>query len=297
MQETRHRPALLRETLELLAPSAGKLIVDCTVGAGGHAKEILRQIAPDGFLIGIDKDADALSYAERSLEEYKGAFKLIHADFKHIEKILAEEGIDKVDGLLFDLGVSSLQLDEPGRGFSFLREGPLDMRMDMSADRRASDLVNRLSEDELAEILSGFGEERFSKRISRAIANARKRRPIQTTSELRNIIHGALASSVRYARIDPATRTFQALRIVVNDELGALDDALECAPCILKRAGRACVISFHSLEDRIVKNKFKRFSQEGILRLLNKKPIRPTQDEIEQNSRARSAKLRGAERV
>lgn len=292
-----HRPVLLKEATQALAAAPGKVIVDCTVGLGGHAEALLKEMRPGGRLIGIDRDADALKAAQERLNEFKDSLVLVRGNFGELKEIFEKIGVDKADGFLFDLGVSSLQLDTPGRGFSFRYEAPLDMRMDGRSETTASQLVNKAGEAELDSILWTYGEERFHRRIARAIADSRKRKPIETTGELVEIILRAVPYKGRHGKVHPATRTFQALRIAVNKELTALENGIAAAIGLLNINGVICVISYHSLEDRIVKNKFKEEKAKGILEVLYKKPLRPGEEEIEENARARSAKLRAARKI
>ncbi len=290
-----HFPVLLDESVSLLLEGGGRLFVDATVGLGGHAYEILKR-NPEAYLIGIDKDEEALERAEERLKEFEGRFSLYRADYSDIDLVLKEEGVEEVDGILMDLGVSMLQLKTPKRGFSFMEEAPLDMRMDKSQRLTAYDVVNRYSERELYRILKEYGEERFAGRIARAIVQARRKKPIETTKELAEIVEKAVPKGF-YKKIHPATKTFQAIRIEVNGELDSLKNALVKIPNLLNRGGRVAVISFHSLEDRIVKHTFRFFEREGKLRVLTKKPITPGEEEIKKNPPSRSAKLRVAERV
>ncbi len=286
-----HTPVLLEEVLTWLSPRPGGTYVDATVGLGGHAEAILERILPGGRLIGLDRDPEAIAVARERLSRFQGAFQLVHADFADLRKVLQDLGIGQVQGVLMDLGVSVLQLTSPHRGFSFSLPGPLDMRMDPSSPVTAADLVNRLSEQELADLLRHYGEEPFARRIARAIV---RRRPIYTTQELREAVAQAVPRRAWPRRIDVATRTFQALRIAVNRELEALEQALPQAVEVLSPGGRLVVISFHSLEDRIVKQFLRR--AEG-LRVLTPKPVRPSREEVRRNPRARSARLRAAERI
>jgi 16S rRNA (cytosine1402-N4)-methyltransferase len=287
-----HQPVLLEEAMELLAVSAGGLWVDGTVGLGGHAQEILRRSAPDGRLLGLDRDPQALALAARRLADQAARVRLLRADYRELPGLL---GGERPRGVLLDLGVSSLQLDAPERGFSFQREGPLDMRMDPDGPRSAADLVNGLPERELADLIFRYGEERASRRIARAIAYARARAPLRTTTELAAVVRRAIPRRGRRG-IDPATRTFQALRIAVNGELEGLDRCLESLAGTLAEGGRLAVIAFHSLEDRQVKHTFRALAGQGF-RLLTRKPLRPGPEEERRNPRARSARLRGLERM
>ena len=273
--------------------------MDCTVGYAGLASRILEQSGPDGILIGIDRDQEAVDAAYISLREFGPRVYLRKGNFADLNSHLKFFGFSSVDGVVFDFGVSSPQLDNAGRGFSFLADGPLDMRMDRSTGRTAADLIRELSEGEIADLIYEFGEERYARRIARIIARDRLRRPIETTGQLVAIVKQAVPSSYRYGRIHCATRTFQALRIAVNQELDALGPALSQAAGALAPEGRLCAISFHSLEDRIVKNTFRSLSKDprAAFRSLTKKPITASEDENRRNPRARSAKLRVGERI
>ncbi|MGE3956822.1 MAG: 16S rRNA (cytosine(1402)-N(4))-methyltransferase RsmH [Vicinamibacterales bacterium] len=289
-----HIPVLTAEVLQHLRPEQGGLFVDCTVGLGGHARALLE--AGASRLIGFDRDADALAIARQTLAPWSGQVELIHSDYRHVTRELDVRGITSIDGALADLGVSSMQLDREGRGFSFMRDEPLDMRMDRSSGETAADLVASASERELADAIFQFGEERFSRRIARAIVDARADESIATTGRLATIVRRAVP--VRgYSRIDPATRTFQALRIWVNRELEALDQFLAALAARLRAGARLVVISFHSLEDRIVKHTFRGLHQQGRGVVLTKKPQVAGDEELQQNPRARSAKLRALEGV
>ena len=296
---TTHVPVMTAEVLEFLRPERGGLFVDCTVGLGGHARAILE--AGAARLIGLDRDPDALARARDTLAPVGDRVRLVHADYRTLDEVLDREQVDLVDGTLADLGVSSLQLDAPGRGFSFQRDEPLDMRMDQRAGSSAADLVARSSERELADVIFQYGEERFSRRIARAIVAARQTAPIETTGRLAAIVRRAIPRRPgrRPMRIDPATRTFQALRIWVNQELDGLDRFLEAAVRRLREGARLVVLTFHSLEDRIVKHTLRALErrEDVAARVLTKKPIIPTDDEVQKNPRARSAKLRAAERL
>ena len=303
-----HRPVLLRETIELLAAERGGLFVDCTVGLGGHSEAIL-QASPDAQVLGIDRDEEALGLATERLAQYGSRFRSVHADFRELTRVLATAKVRQVRGVVADLGVSSLQLDSPGRGFSFRHEAPLDMRMDISGGETAAELLGRLSEVEIARIIFEYGEERRSRRIARRIVERRERgEPIQTTRDLADLAARAVGPDKK-RRIHPATRTFQALRIAVNGELENLDSFLVQAVDHLEQAGRLAVISFHSLEDRIVKRTLLKLSGRcqcpprlpvcicGVTKqisILTRRAIVPGEEEIEENPRSRSAKLRGA---
>ncbi len=303
-----HKSVLLQEIIEALQPHSNGIYIDATVGAGGHATALLKASAPDGQLFGLDQDQSALEIATRQLAQFGHRVHLFHANFEQLAQVAKDHQIPKADGLLLDLGVSSIQLDQPERGFSFQTDGPLDMRMDTTTGPTAADLVNRLPEDELANLIYRYGEERQSRRIARAIVKAR---PIERTVELAQVVAKASGSGRSgQAKIHPATRTFQALRIATNDELGALERTLPQAIECLKPGGRLAVISFHSLEDRIVKQYFKQESQDCIcppeqlvcicrhkatIDIITKRPITPSLSEIDENPRARSAKLRVVE--
>ena len=296
---TTHVPVMTAEVLQFLRPERGGLFIDCTVGLGGHARAILDAGATR--LVGLDRDLDALARARETLASFGDRVRLVHTDYRAIDEVLDRERVDLVDGTLADLGVSSLQLDAAGRGFSFQRDEPLDMRMDQSAGASAADLVARSTERELADAIFQYGEERFSRRIARAIVEARQSAPVDTTARLAAIVRRAIPRQPGRApmRIDPATRTFQALRIWVNQELEGLDRFLEAAVRRLREGARLVVMTFHSLEDRIVKHTLRALERRDDVaaRILTKKPIVPTDDEVRRNPRARSAKLRAAERV
>lgn len=285
---------MVAEAVEVLAPARGGLYLDCTVGLGGHARAILE--AGASRLIGLDRDPEALAGAMAALAPYTDRVELVHADYRDTESILAVRGIAAVDGALADLGVSSMQLDAGGRGFSFRRDEPLDMRMDWSQGQTAADLLRDVREEDLADVIFQFGEERYSRRIARAIVSARRAAPIVRTGQLAAIVRRSIRSR-GHQRIDPATRTFQALRIWVNRELEDLDLFLTGAARLLAVGARLVVISFHSLEDRIVKQTFRALAGGGAaLRLLTKRPVAPSEGEVARNPRARSAKLRAIER-
>jgi len=295
-KETIHVPVMCKEIIEHLDLKPGKMIVDATVGLGGHSIEILKRITPGGMLIGIDKDEESLELCRTALDEFKGSFELKHGDFRDLDKILSEMDIGAVDGIVFDLGVSSYQLGAPERGFSFREEGPLDMRMDRTSFISAYDLVNNLNEEELSNMLWSFGQERWHNRIAHLLIQERQRSPISTTRQLSDIVVRATPRAHRHYRIHPATRTFQAIRIAVNRELETLDEAIKRAVGLLSPGGRICVIAFHSLEDRIVKLNFRAFSQEHSVKLITKKPLITSDKEKFENAASRSAKLRVAER-
>jgi 16S rRNA (cytosine1402-N4)-methyltransferase len=307
-----HKPVMLDEVLEFLRPENGKIIIDCTLGGGGHSLEIVKRIVPDGMLVGIDRDSEALAAAAERLASYSENVTLKKGAFGDLSDIAKELGLKTVDGALFDLGVSSHQLDAAERGFSFRQDAPLDMRMDTSEDVTAEDLVNTLSESELADIIWRYGEERWAKRIAQFIVKSRKIKPVKSTGDLVDVIMAAIPQGARKGAIHPATRTFQALRIAVNRELEMLKEGLDAAIGLLKVGGRICVLSYHSLEDRIVKETFLSYSgrctcppplpvcvcgAKKSLEILTRRPALPTDAEIIENARARSAKLRVAEKV
>ncbi|PYQ05059.1 MAG: 16S rRNA (cytosine(1402)-N(4))-methyltransferase [Acidobacteria bacterium] len=285
-----HEPVLLAETLELLAVRPGGFWVDGTVGAGGHAAEILTRSAPDGRLLASDRDAEALAAAAQTLAPFAARARLLQADYRELPALIEEPP----DGILLDLGVSSLQLDRAERGFSLKSDGPLDMRMDRRGGITAADVVNRLPEAELADIIYRYGEERASRRIARRIVETRRRSPFRSTLELAEVVRSA-ARRPRGRGIDAATLTFQALRIHVNRELEGLGDVLASLARRLAPRGRLAVIAFHSLEDREVKQAFRSLAAAGF-RLLTRKPVRPGEDEVRRNARSRSARLRAIER-
>ena len=292
---TAHVPVMTAEVLQFLRPERGGLFVDCTVGLGGHARALLEAGATR--LIGLDRDQEALELARQTLAPWNDRVELVHADYRSLGDVLDSRHVDVVDGTLADMGVSSLQFDAAGRGFSFQRDEPLDMRMDRSEGETAADLVARASERELADVIFAYGEERFSRRIARSIVDARGESPVDTTGRLAAIVRRAIPRRGPM-RIDPATRTFQALRIWVNRELDGLDQFVELAAKRLRGAARLVVITFHSLEDRIVKHTLRRLDRGGEgIRVLTKKPLIASDEEVMRNPRARSAKLRAAERV
>jgi 16S rRNA (cytosine1402-N4)-methyltransferase len=290
-----HVPVMTAEVLQFLRPDQGGLFVDCTVGLGGHSRALLEAGATR--IIGLDRDLAALARARDTLAPWGDRVELVHADYRALDDVLDHRHIERIDGALADLGVSSMQFDAPGRGFSFQRDEPLDMRMDQSAGDTAADLVARSTERDLADVIFQYGEERLSRRIARAIVEARHEAPIDTTGRLAAIVRRAVPRR-GYMRIDPATRTFQALRIWVNTELDGLDRFVEAAARRLRAAARLVVITFHSLEDRIVKHTLRALQQrDGLVQVLTKKPIVAGDEEVERNPRARSAKLRAAERI
>ena len=309
MNTFEHVPVMPAECLELLAPAPGMIMVDGTVGLGGHSELILKRIKPGGILIGIDRDREALSMAKRRLT---GGFLPIHGNFFDMPAIVASQGIDQVDGILLDLGVSSYQLDDHTRGFSYKGEAPLDMRMDTTQTLTAADIVNTWPEREIATVIREYGEERWAARIAKFICEARARETIATTTQLAEIIKNAIPASARRTGPHPARRTFQALRIAVNTEIDGLMQAIMQAALLLKPGGRICVISFHSLEDRAVKQAFAKLQnpcecppdspictcgKQPVVRILTRHPLVPSEKEAAQNPRARSAKVRAAERI
>ena len=306
-----HVSVLLHECIENLNIRPGGIYVDGTLGLGGHSREIASRLA-DGRLLAIDRDTTALSRAAAVLQPFADRVTFVHGTFGSLKRILREHGIETVDGVLLDLGVSSPQLDEAERGFSYRMDAPLDMRMDRTAGKTAADVVNGYTEDALSEILFRYGEEKYARRISRAIVAARAERPIQTTLELAELIRSAMPAPALREKQHPAKRSFQAIRIEVNDELREVADVMRDAPDCLNPGGRLCVISFHSLEDRIVKQAFASREHGCVcpreapvctcgfvqtLRSITRKPILPGPEECAANPRARSAKLRVAERV
>ena len=313
-----HVTVLLEEAVDGLSVKPDGIYVDCTLGGAGHSERIAAQLGPSGRLIAFDQDEAAIENARKRLSPYMDRVTLVRSNFRHLMARLLEagvsthEGVPQVDGILFDLGVSSPQLDEAERGFGYRHDAPLDMRMDRSAELTASDIVNGWDERKIADILDRYGEERFARRIAKAIVEARSRRPIATTGELAELVKEAIPAAARRTGGHPARRSFQALRIAVNDELGAEEDALHQAVACLKPGGRVAVITFHSLEDRICKQIFTGYVKSctcppdfpmcvcgarGVLRLVNRKPIEPGAKEVAANPRARSAKLRIAEKL
>ena len=312
IEDAKHTPVLAREVVRFLVPKSTGIYVDGTVGLGGHAAEILKASAPSGRLIGIDLDIESLAIAKKMLRRYCERCTLIQGNFTHLDELLADHSVTQVDGVLLDLGVSSLQLGTPSRGFSFSQTGKLDMRMDRKQSLSASEVINDYSVDALSDVFTQFGEERWSKRIAHQIGQARKVRHITTTLQLVEIVRNAIPMKMNRGRIHPATKVFQALRIHVNNELKNLDSGLNVAISSLKPGARICVISFHSLEDRIVKHRFRTLSRLCIcppnipkcvcqhipsLKILMKRPLIPTSEEIHQNPRSRSAKLRVAVKI
>ncbi|PJI09893.1 MULTISPECIES: 16S rRNA (cytosine(1402)-N(4))-methyltransferase RsmH [Clostridium] len=309
--EFSHVPVLLNETIGQLNIKEDGIYVDCTLGGGGHSLEILKKLSKDGKLIGIDQDKDALKAAGERLKDYEN-FIPVHDNFHNIKNILEELKIDKVDGVLADLGVSSYQLDEPSRGFSYMHDAPLDMRMNRDSDFSAFDVVNGYDEEKLYHVIRDYGEERFAKRIAKFIAERRQENAIKTTFELVEIIKAAVPAKFRRQGPHPAKRTFQAIRIEVNKELQILNETVEDSVDKLKAGGRICIITFHSLEDRIIKNKYRQLQnpctcpkeipicvcgKKPKIKIITRKPIEASSEELEYNPRSRSAKLRVAEKI
>jgi 16S rRNA (cytosine1402-N4)-methyltransferase len=305
-----HKPVLLNEVIDLLDVKKNGTYVDCTVGGAGHAFEILK--AMDGFLVGIDCDEEALRAAEVRLAEFGLRKVLVKSDFADLGAVVERLNIKNVDGILLDLGVSSHQLNQAERGFSFIQQAPLDMRMDRSLKQSAYDIVNSFAQKDLEKIIRTFGEEKMAARIAKAISQKRRLAPISTTTELATVVASTMPANLRRQKIHPATRTFQAIRIVVNGELDSIKPAIDSAVNALNIGGRIAIISFHSLEDRIVKNEFRILTgacicpkdvpvcichRESKLKILTKKAVVPSAREMEDNPRSRSAKLRVAERI
>lgn len=314
-----HITVLKEEAVQGLGVKPDGIYVDCTLGGAGHSEAIASLLGPNGRLIALDQDDAALEHAEEKLKVFGDRVTLVKSNFRHLEQVLLRQGVPldhdsvpQVDGILFDLGVSSPQLDEGERGFSYNQDAPLDMRMDRTTSLTARDIVNEWPEEEIARILHEYGEEKFARRIAAAIVNARKKQPIETTLELAELVKEAIPAAARRTGGHPAKRSFQAFRIAVNDELGALEQALEQAIRCLAPQGRVAAITFHSLEDRIVKQTFAKYvgrctcppdfpvcvcGNKSVLKLVNRKPIEPSEAELERNPRARSSKLRVAEKL
>jgi 16S rRNA (cytosine1402-N4)-methyltransferase len=289
---------LLDEVIEHLAPRTGQVVIDCTLGRGGHSTAIATRLGSTGTLIGLDADPRNLEFAQQRLAGVPPTVRLFHANFAELEDVLHQARIEQVDAILADLGLSTNQLFDERYGLSFAQPMPLDMRIDPRIKRTAADLVNQMREDDLANVLYNLADERYSRRIARKIAEARRVSPINTTDRLADLVRGVIPT--RHGppdRIDPATRTFMALRMAVNDEVPNLQRLLEQAPRFLKTGGRLAVISFHSVEDRLVKQAFRSAEQTGFLNVLTKKPLSPKPDELARNPRSRSAKLRVAQKV
>jgi 16S rRNA (cytosine1402-N4)-methyltransferase len=309
--EFKHVSVLLNECIEALDIKENGIYVDCTLGGAGHSSHIVEHLSKDGILIGIDQDKDALKAAKERLKEFTNV-KYVHSNFYNIDNILNELDNPKVDGILMDLGVSSYQLDEAERGFSYMKDAPLDMRMDRDNDFSAYEIINNYSEDELYKIIKNYGEERFAKRIANFIVNRRAEKPIETTFELVDLIKAAIPAKMRRDGPHPAKRTFQAIRIEVNSELKILNKTIEDGVSRLNKGGRMAIITFHSLEDRIVKLKYRELENPctcprefpicacgklPTVKVISKKGIAPTEKEVEENPRSRSAKLRIIEKL
>lgn len=286
-----HTPVLLEEVMQFLQPKPGSRFIDATLGAGGHTRAILERTAPDGRVLAIDQDESALMRARETLASFGSRLVLVHSNFKDVATVAVQRGFLGADGVVADIGISSMMVDDPSRGFSFMHEGPLDMRMDRTQQLTAAEVVNTYGEKEIADILYNYGEERRSRAIARSIVRAR---PLKLTTDLARAV-GRVMGSPRYGKIHPATRTFQALRVYVNDELKNLETFLDSSMTVIRSGGHLVVITFHSLEDRIVKNKFRTPAVPG--RMLTKKVVTATNDEVRRNPRARSAKLRAWEKA
>lgn len=310
--EFHHVSVLLDECIDNLNIKPDGVYVDCTMGGAGHSKEIIKRLSKDGLFIGFDQDINAINTAKERLSEYSDRVKFVHSNFQNLKNELEKIGVYKVDGVLADLGVSSHQLDEADRGFSYMQDAPLDMRMDIRCSFSAYDVVNTYSEAELSKIIKDYGEDNWAKRIAKFIVEERKEKNIETTGELVEIIKKAIPKKARIDGPHPAKRTFQAIRIEVNNELGVITEMIDDAASIMNDGGRICIITFHSLEDRIVKNAFRDLAtdcicpphipicqcdKEALVKVITRKPILPTDKEIEENPRSRSAKLRVAERI
>lgn len=309
--EFNHVSVLLNECIENLNIKEDGVYVDCTMGGAGHSKEIVKRLSDKGLFIGFDQDKNAIATAKERLSEYSDRVKFVHSNFENIKEELEKLGVDKIDGVLADLGVSSHQLDEADRGFSYMHDAPLDMRMDIRQSFSAYDVVNTYSEEDLARIIRDYGEDNWAKRIAKFIVEERKNKPIENTGELVEVIKKAIPKKARIDGPHPAKRTFQAIRIEVNNELSVINKMIRDAVSMMNKGGRVCIITFHSLEDRIVKNEFKELSLSCIcppslpicqcdkvseVKVITRKPILPSDEEIEMNPRARSAKLRVAEK-
>ena len=292
-----HFPVLLEEVIAFLDPEPGDVIIDATLGGGGHAAETLKKIVPGGSLIAFDRDPEAIARARESLSAFDKDITYINDDFRNLGTVARSMGIDGIDGAVFDLGMSSYQVDDAERGFSFLREGPLDMRFDNKTGLTADEVVNGYGKEELTDIIREYGEERHAMAVARAIVKARGTSKIRTTGELAEIVKKAVGYRYRGQKLHPACRTFQALRMHVNDEMGAIESGVREALSLLRPEGRICVISFHSIEDRAIKNIFKHYKKMGDVNILTKKPLRPSSEEMISNPRSRSAKLRVAEKI
>lgn len=310
--EFKHIPVLFEEIMTIMAPKPGELFVDCTLGGGGHSKGFLERTGPDGRLIGIDQDVNALAAAQKNLSIFDGRVTFVHSNYENLDMILNQYAAEGVDGILFDIGVSSYQLDEKDRGFSYMQDAPLDMRMNQQQGLSAWQVVNTYEEQELHRILKEYGEERWAKRIAQFIVEFRGKKPIDTTGELVDVIKRAIPKGAREEGSHPAKRTFQAIRIEVNNELGVLEETIAVAAKHLKKGGRLGIITFHSLEDRIVKEKFRYLASDCIcppelpfcqcdkvseVKILTRKPVVASIEELQENSRAKSAKFRAVEKI
>lgn len=312
MQSFVHETVLLNETVESVNPKDGGLYIDCTLGGAGHTERLLSLSGPTGRVLGLDQDETALAHARNRLAAYADRITLVHTNFRHVDEAARRVGFSPADGIVFDLGVSSPQFDVADRGFSYRFDAPLDMRMDRSHGKTAAEVVNAFDEQELARVFFQYGEEKFSRAIARNIVKARAVKPIETTNELAELIKESIPAKARRTGPHPARRVFQALRILVNDELGALEDSLEKAFQVLRPGGRMAIITFHSLEDRIVKTRFAEWckgctcppgfpvcvcGKEPRAKLVHRKPLTASDVEIERNPRARSAHLRAIEKI
>ncbi len=312
LSERIHQPVLLKEVLQYLDPQPNENFIDCTIGGGGHSEEILKKTQPSGLLLGIDWDEEILAKLKKTLKKYAERLLLVNDNFAHLKEIVKKNNFQNVQGILFDLGLSSYQLAKEERGFALRHAGPLDMRFSKKTKITAREIINNWSEKRLAGIFKEYGEERFAFRLAKRIVLQRRKKPIATTADLANIILSAIPQRYQHRRLHPATKVFQALRIAVNNELENLSLGLTSAKDVLEKGGRIAVISFHSLEDRIVKNFFRKESKDCLcpkefiacrcdhkktLKIITKKPITPSQKERETNPRSRSAKLRVAERL
>ena len=310
--EFKHIPVLFEEIMTIMAPKPGELFVDCTLGGGGHSKGFLERTGPDGRLIGIDQDVNALAAAQKNLSIFDGRVTFVHSNYENLDMILNQYAAEGVDGILFDIGVSSYQLDEKNRGFSYMQDAPLDMRMNQQQGLSAWQVVNTYEEQELHRILKEYGEERWAKRIAQFIVEFRGKKSIDTTGELVDVIKRAIPKGAREEGSHPAKRTFQAIRIEVNNELGVLEETIAVAAKHLKKGGRLGIITFHSLEDRIVKEKFRYLASDCIcppelpfcqcdkvseVKILTRKPVVASIEELQENSRAKSAKFRAVEKI
>lgn len=310
--EFNHVSVLLDECIENLDIKEDGVYVDCTMGGAGHSKEIVKRLSDKGLFIGFDQDKNAIATAKERLAEYSDRVRFVHSNFENLKSELEKIGVYKIDGVLADLGVSSHQLDEADRGFSYMQDAPLDMRMDVRCEFSAYDVVNTYTEDELTKIIKDYGEDNWAKRIAKFIVEERANKTIETTGELVDIIKKAIPKKARIDGPHPAKRTFQAIRIEVNNELGVITKMINDASSIMNEGGRICIITFHSLEDRIVKNAFKYLASDCIcpqhlpicqcdkeseVKIITRKPILPSEEEVEANPRSRSAKLRVAEKI